>query len=230
MVPPRCLIPSTSPSAFLRSEYTVLHRNVFEVINNHNDFVWEEAELLARKVWRRVLRCGVRLPNDAVLGELGWMTMRGRRMFLRLSYWGKVLEMGAGRWVKRVYEEGLARLEMRATASTWCNLMKKWLMELGLREEWEAQETGPEWQETLRARIMELESRRWRRRVAHNIKLENYVRWKPKLKLRVSRTCKCEAEEAVDEGAWWMLGVEGGDRQVGADVCGWAAGGGASAP
>jgi hypothetical protein len=41
---------------------------------NHNDFVWEEAELLARKVGRRVLRCGVRLPNDAVLGELGWMT------------------------------------------------------------------------------------------------------------------------------------------------------------
>ena len=154
-----------------------------EVINNHNDFVWEEAELMARKVGRRVLRCGVRLPNDAVLGELGWMTMRGRRMFLRLSYWGKVLEMGAGRWVKRVYEEGRARLETRASASTWCNLTKKWLMELGLREEWEAQQTGPEWQETLRARIMELESRRWRRRVAHNIKLENYVRWKPKLEL-----------------------------------------------
>ena len=47
---------------------------------------------------------------------------------------------------------------------------------------------------------------------------------------RVSRTCKCEAEEAVDEDAWWMLGAEGGDRQVGADVCGWAAGGGASSP
>ena len=30
---------------------------------------------------------------------------------------------------------------------------------------------------------MELESRRWRRRVAHNIKLESYVRWKPKLEL-----------------------------------------------
>ena len=82
-----------------------------------------------------------------------------------------------------MYEEGRARLETRATASTWCNLTKKWLMELGLREEWEALETGPEWQETLRTRIMELESRRWRRRVAHNIKLENYVRWKPKLEL-----------------------------------------------
>jgi hypothetical protein len=147
-----------------------------EVINNHNDFVWEEAELLARKGGRRVLRCGTRLPNDAVLGELGWMTMRGRRMFLRLSYWSKVLEMDDGRWVKQVYEEGRARLERRANASTWCNLTRKWLLELGLREEWEAQATGPEWQETLRARIMELESRRWRLRVAHNTKLESYGR------------------------------------------------------
>ena len=152
--------------------------------------------------------------------------MRGMRMFLRLSYWGKVLEMGAGRWVKRVYEEGRARLETRASASTWCNLTKKWLMELGLREEWEAQQTGPEWQETLRARIMELESRRWRRRVAHNIKLENYVRWKPKLELEDY----LEHANARQRRLWTKLRVEGGDRQVGADVCGWAAGGGASSP
>ena len=154
-----------------------------EVLNNHNDFVWEEAEVLARKVGRRVLQCGTRLPNDAVLGDLGWMTMRGRRMFLRLSYWSRVLAMGDGRWVKRVYKEGRARLERSANASTWCNLTRKWLLELGLREAWEAQVTGPEWQEELRARIMELENRRWRLRVASNTKLENYVRWKPKLEL-----------------------------------------------
>ena len=37
-----------------------------EVINSHNDFVWEEAEKLARKIGRRVLKCGNRLPNDAI--------------------------------------------------------------------------------------------------------------------------------------------------------------------
>ena len=47
---------------------------------------------------------------------------------------------------------------------------------------------------------------------------------------RLSRTCTCEAEEEVDKAAWRMPGAEGGDRQVGADVCGWAAGGGASSP
>ena len=61
--------------------------------------------------------------------------------------------MDDGRWVKQVYEEGRARLERRANASMWCNLTRKWLLELGLREEWEAQATGPEWQEALRARM-----------------------------------------------------------------------------
>jgi len=77
-----------------------------EVINSHNDFMWEEAEKLARKVGRRVLKCGRRVPNDAILAELGWSTMRGRRMLLRLSYWGKILAMDDGRWVKKVYRHG----------------------------------------------------------------------------------------------------------------------------
>ena len=122
-------------------------------------------------------------------------------MFLRLSYWSKVLEMDEGRWVKQVYEEGRARLERRANASTWCNLTRKWLLELGLREEWEAQATGPEWQETLRARIMELESRRWRLRVAHNTKLESYGRWKPKLE----REDYLEHENTMQRRMWTKL-------------------------
>ena len=78
--------------------------------------MWEEAEKLARKIGRRVLKCGRSLPNDAIMGELGWMTMRGRRMLLRLSYWGKVLQMEDSRWVKKAYEHGRARLDRNARA------------------------------------------------------------------------------------------------------------------
>ena len=101
-----------------------------EILNSHTDFVWEEAEKVARKVGRRVLKCGPSLPNDAILGELGWMTMRGRRMLLRLSYWGKILQMDGGRWVKKVYEQGRTRLGANARANTWCNLTRKWLVQL----------------------------------------------------------------------------------------------------
>jgi len=64
-----------------------------EVLNAHGDSKWDEAEKLARKIGRRVLKCGNRLPNETIMGELGWMSMRGRRMLLRLSYWGKILQM-----------------------------------------------------------------------------------------------------------------------------------------
>jgi len=142
--------------------------------------VWEDAEKVMRKVGRRVLKCGNRLPNDAIVGELGWMSMRGRRMLLRLSYWGKVLAMDGQRWVKRVYEHGRARLEGNANANTWCKLTREWLLELGLDAEWNAQAVGPEWQEKVRGAIVERETRLWRMRAVKNAKLEEYVRWKHK--------------------------------------------------
>ena len=46
-----------------------------EVLNAHGDSKWDEAEKLARKIGRRVLKCGNRLPNEAIMGELGWMSM-----------------------------------------------------------------------------------------------------------------------------------------------------------
>ena len=148
------------------------------MLNTHTDFVWAEAEKLMRKVGRRVLKCGRRLPNDAISGELGWMSMRGRRMLLRLSYWGKVLVMDKARWVRRVYEDGRSRLGRNARTNTWCNLTRKWLVELGLQGEWDAQLVGPAWSDKVRAKIVEYEARLWRVRVVKNAKLEDYVRWK----------------------------------------------------
>ena len=106
------------------------------------------------------------------------MSMRGRRMLLRLSYWGKVLAMGKARWVRRVYEDGRSRLGLNARASTWCNLTRKWLVEIGLQAEWDAQKVGPAWSDKVRAKILDYEARLWRARVVKSAKLEDYVRWK----------------------------------------------------
>ena len=141
-------------------------RHFLEVLNSNMDPIWQEAEQLARKVGscRRMLKCGSRIPDEAVLAELGWMTMRGRRMLLRLSYWGKILGMDGGRWVRKVYEQGRARLTDNARSNTWCNLTRKWLLELGLHREWQDQAVGPGWQEKLRAKIEDRETREWRRK------------------------------------------------------------------
>ena len=93
-----------------------------EVMSSSEDSLWEEAEVVMRTNGRRILKCGSRVPNEAVMGELGWMSMRGRRMLLRLSFWGKVLQMKEVRLVKRVYEAGRQRLFLDPKAGTWCNL------------------------------------------------------------------------------------------------------------
>jgi len=51
------------------------------------DVKWEEAEQLQREMGKMILRCSSKMTNEVVLGELGWWTLKGRRDFLRLSYW-----------------------------------------------------------------------------------------------------------------------------------------------
>ena len=46
-----------------------------------------------------------KMTNEAVLGELGWWTLKGRRDLLRLKYYGKIVRMGEDRLVKQEYVE-----------------------------------------------------------------------------------------------------------------------------
>ena len=55
-----------------------------EVWCSEDDFVWEEAEKIQRKMARRILHCRKSTTNEAVLGELGWTSLKARRMMLRL--------------------------------------------------------------------------------------------------------------------------------------------------
>ena len=52
------------------------------------------------------------MANEVVLGELGWWTMKGRRDFLRLNYWGKIVgAMSHKRLVYQVYRESRSRYD-----------------------------------------------------------------------------------------------------------------------
>ena len=117
------------------------------------------------------------------MGELGWMSMLGRRMLLRLTYWGKILSMSKDRLVRQVYEVGRARLETNQNANTWCNLTRKWLRQLGLEESWVKQAVDAQWREVVQRKIMQAEEQRWRRGVLSNARLELYSTWKLRLSL-----------------------------------------------
>ena len=55
------------------------------------DVKWEQAEQVQREMGKIILRCSSKMANEVVLGELGWWTLKGRRDFLTLNYWGKIV-------------------------------------------------------------------------------------------------------------------------------------------
>jgi len=85
---------------------------------------------MQREMARMILKCSPKMTNEAVLGELGWWTLKGRRDLLRLKYYGKIVRMGEDRLVKQVYGESRKRLE-EGKQSKWCADTKAILHWLG---------------------------------------------------------------------------------------------------
>ena len=51
---------------------------------------WEEAEKLQRKISRYILKAKENVNNNHLEGELNWVSLKNRRIMLRLRYWGKI--------------------------------------------------------------------------------------------------------------------------------------------
>ena len=93
---------------------------------------------------RRILGCSKTTSKEVVLGELGWTSLKSRRMMLRLFFWHKLIMMDEGRWVKRVYQASRRRAEADPAVKNWCSLTRQWLRDLDLEDAWTNQVTGPQ--------------------------------------------------------------------------------------
>ena len=132
---------------------------------------WGEMEKVQLLAGRLALGVGNEVANEVVRGELGWGTMRSRRDYLRLSYWGNIVRNAqagpSGRGlVGSVYEEGRRRADQGATYGKWgwSKETKRLLQELGLGGVWVSQEVGAanEWHATIRHAIGVRGDREWR--------------------------------------------------------------------
>ena len=52
---------------------------------------WIEVEKMQKMVGRMCLGVNKNIPDVVVRGELGWWSVRARREYLRVVYWGKVV-------------------------------------------------------------------------------------------------------------------------------------------
>lgn len=152
---------------------------------------WEEAEKFQRMAGRMALGVGKGVADEVVLGDLGWWSIRGRREYLRLKYWAKMVREKDEGIVGMVYEEGRRRIEKgEARATEWCVETKRIMVEMGLEEEWRTQDVGSqkEWNVLLKAMMQAREEGRWRKGImtggakgAAKTKLMRYARIKTKL-------------------------------------------------
>ncbi len=98
-----------SPQA-AKGLWETLVRSVLEHGSEVDTGIWEQQEVLQNMAGRMCLGVGVNITNVVIRGELGWWTMKARRQFLRLVYWGKVIRGPKGGMVRSVYEEGRSRV------------------------------------------------------------------------------------------------------------------------
>ena len=114
---------------------------------------WEEAEQVQREMGKMILRCSSKMTNEVVLGELGWWTLKGRRDFLTLNYWGKIVGgMSPKRLVSQVYHASRSQYDDMTSQSNhsdhskhtnhtqsnnkWCKNIHSLLKSIGMEDTW----------------------------------------------------------------------------------------------
>jgi len=152
------------------------------------DFV--DLEKLQISMGKRILRCGSRMTEEVVRGELGWERQKARRDELRLRYWAKLIRMQDDRIAKIIYKASRDRLEREENehvplTKTWCKYTRDLLKKLRLEEEWRREAVGSEaeWNELIRKRIHMREEVKWRAKCLKRPKLRTYCKLKKDLEV-----------------------------------------------
>ena len=109
------------------------------------DVKWEQAERVQREMGKMILRCSSKMANEVVLGELGWWTLKGRRDFLTLNYWGKIVGgMSPSRLVYHVYHTSRSQYDKcrnnnnnhMPSMNKWCNNIHTLLKSIDMEDAW----------------------------------------------------------------------------------------------
>ena len=135
---------------------------------------WPAAEQIQREVGRRLLGMNSKAADEAIRGDLGWWTMKGRRDFARLKFWHKIVHLPEDRLLKQVYKAEKASIA--GDRSSWVFATKKLLTELQLAHIWESEATGPAsaWQVLIREAIKAREIAAWDSGIEKKPKLRTY--------------------------------------------------------
>ena len=164
-----------------------------------------------------------------MLGELGWWTLKGRRDFLTLNYWGKIVGgMSPSRLVYHVYHTSRSQYDARRNSNNnhmpsmnkWCNNIHTLLKSIDMEDAWHnnelEQSEAKQWRSTIKAKIREREEMQWRDAMQHKAKLRTYRQLKTELRFEEYLTTRDREARLVTRlrGGTNELRVETGRYQV----------------
>ena len=141
--------------------------------------IWTTAEQLQVEAARRILRLlGTKTSNDAILGDLGWVSLRARRDELRLRFWCRLVGMEDDRLAKQVYLASRANLQLFPQLRCWVSITRNILAHYQLQHLWiHDLPNRTECVET----VFSAEENSWRARLQTKSKLQWYSHNKNKL-------------------------------------------------
>src|SRR4051812_12714569 len=154
----------------------------------------------AERNGKMILRCSPMIANEVVLGELGWWTLKGRRDFLTLNYWGKIVGgMAPSRLVYHVYITSRSRYDANHNNSSnhstnrWCYNIHALLKDIGMEDTWNKNELDPSEEDKIKDR----EEAQWKERMQHKPKLRTYRQLKTRLRFEPYLQTKNREEREV---------------------------------
>jgi hypothetical protein len=186
---------------------------------------WEEGEIIQREMGRRILRCSDKTTNEAVIGELGWWTMRTRRNFIKLKYWLRIVLMDDDKLLKKIYQDSKKEY-LNKWKNNWTATIHKILIKYNLEYLWKDETLvtsleGVEredvsingirkyWTQVIQKEIQKEEEREWREMMAKKEKLRSYITIKDKLTIEPYLL-----SEKNKQGRWLVTSVRTGANQL----------------
>ena len=194
--------------------------------------IWPEGQKVQLEMGRRILRCQSKTSNEAVLGDLGWISLQARRNLKKLIYWRKIISLPETSLVKKTYLYSKESKKQRS----WANGVKKLLSQYNVDTLWnntenldgrgngESKSTGDHlrfWKIFITRKVVAVEESQWRLNMEKKSKLRTYRLFKSKLCFEkyllsdnyIGRMIQCSLRNGsnrleVEKGRWSKLEVE----------------------
>ena len=109
---------------------------------------------------RALLGVSPNVANDAIRGDLGWWTMKGRSDLAKLRLWGKILNTDHSHLLFQVYKTRRAEYTQFNYIKSWCHDIHQLLVKLGLGTCWDTEEVGSmkDWVKLIKTTIAQNEA------------------------------------------------------------------------